>query len=103
MYLCNMRAKFDFEPDAGMLYGTKLYLMVGTLERPNIWILSVAACSTVLFDDLRTKFVDLLSGAVRSAEIESFEEFVGVVEGFIWCDAAFRAELRDLKDKMGLR
>jgi hypothetical protein len=104
LYLCNMRAKFDFESGAGMLYGSKLYLMIGGLERSKIliWILTVAACSPSLFKDLRAQFVTLLSEAVKSAGIGNFREFSALISGLIWCDAALGEELRDLQGQIGL-
>lgn len=57
LYLCNLRSKFDFEPGAGMLYGTKIQMMLGTpymlpyWGKANIflmWIMTVCACSPIL-------------------------------------------------------
>ncbi|EXJ66631.1 uncharacterized protein A1O5_10302 [Cladophialophora psammophila CBS 110553] len=97
LYLCEIRAKFDFEPGAGMLYGTKLQLMAGTegllprWESSNVvllWILTVAACSATLFDDLRLQFISLLSEGIRAAGIASFDEFSGIIHGFMWSSSA---------------
>lgn len=105
LYLCNLRAKFDFEPGAGMLYGSKLYIMAESIpERSNVllWALAVGACSVTLFDDLRSQFVTLLSGAVRSAGIATSREFLSIIEEFIWCGVAFGPDLSDLQDRLGL-
>ena len=98
-----MKARFDFEPGAGMLYGSKLLLMIGSLEKKDIWVLTVAACSPVLFEDLRERFVELIEETVRTAGIGSFQEFLGAIGGFIWCDAVLGAELRSLQRRIGLK
>ncbi|KAJ4854164.1 uncharacterized protein T069G_11143 [Trichoderma breve] len=98
LYLGSLRSKFDFEPGAGMLYGTKLQLVLGSegmlpkWDTSNIfliWILTVAACSPILFDDLRMQFAALLSESVRSIGYETPQDYLAAINGFIWCEAAF--------------
>ncbi|KAL7935579.1 hypothetical protein V8C35DRAFT_278595 [Trichoderma chlorosporum] len=98
LYLGNLRYKFDFEPGAGMLYGTKLLLMLGSegmlpkWETSNIfliWILTVAACSPILFDDLRMQFAALLSESARSTGLITSSEYLAAIHEFVWCDSAF--------------
>lgn len=105
LYLGNLRSKFDFEPGAGMLYGTKLLLILGsegmlpkweTSNKFLIWILTVAACSPILFDDLRTQFAVLLSGSARSTGLATSQDYLTAINGFIWCDSAFGATLNNL-------
>ncbi|PKK51044.1 hypothetical protein CI102_2949 [Trichoderma harzianum] len=105
LYLGNLRSKFDFEPGAGMLYGTKLQLVLGsegmlpTWDSSNIfliWILTVAACSPILFDDLRMQFAALLSESVRSIGYVTSQDYLAAINGFMWCDAAFGMSLHSL-------
>ncbi|KIX94724.1 uncharacterized protein Z520_09414 [Fonsecaea multimorphosa CBS 102226] len=106
LYLCEIRAKFDFEPGAGMLYGTKLQLMMGTegllprWERSNnvflLWILTVAACSATLFDDLRTQFVSRLAECIHAAGIANVDDFCSIIYDFTWSRGAFGPALSSL-------
>jgi hypothetical protein len=106
LYLCNLRSKFDFEPGAGMLYGTKIQMMLGTpymlpyWGEANIflmWIMTVCACSPILFEDTRNQFTLLLSECIQAAGITSFADFETSIKGFVWCDAAFGQALHDLE------
>jgi hypothetical protein len=112
LYVTNLRAKFDFEPGAGMLYGTKLQAMLDTQDiMPSwdgssyllIWILTVASCSECLFDDLRHYFVLRLSESVLSAGISTFQDLVTLVKGVTWSDGAFGLALRALESQIGFR
>ncbi|KAF3063013.1 hypothetical protein CFAM422_010488 [Trichoderma lentiforme] len=105
LYLGNLRSKFDFEPGAGMLYGTKLQLVLGSegmlpkWDSSNnflIWILTVAACSPILFDDLRMQFAALLSESVRSIGFATSQDYLAAINGFMWCDSAFGMSLNTL-------
>ncbi|KAL7905383.1 hypothetical protein GGI35DRAFT_460574 [Trichoderma velutinum] len=105
LYLGNLRSKFDFEPGAGMLYGTKLQLILGSegmlpkWDSSNIfliWILTVAACSPILFDDLRMQFAALLSESVRSIGYATSQDYLAAINGFMWCDPAFGRALNSL-------
>lgn len=105
LYLGNLRSRFDFEAGAGMLYGTKLLLILGsegmlpkweTSNKFLIWILTVAACSPILFDDLRAQFAALLSGSARSTGLTTSHDYLAAINGFIWCDSAFGATLNSL-------
>ncbi|KIW30883.1 uncharacterized protein PV07_02575 [Cladophialophora immunda] len=112
LYLCEIRAKFDFEPGAGMLYGTKLRLMVGSegllarWERSNnvflVWILTVAACSATLFDDLRSQFVSLLAECIHAAGIATFDEYSSLIYDFMWSRSALGEALSSLEDRIRL-
>ncbi|OAP64168.1 hypothetical protein AYL99_00140 [Fonsecaea erecta] len=109
LYLCGIRAKFDFEHGAGMLYGTKLQLMVGTpgmlprWESSNVflvWILTVAACSAILFDELRTQFVSMLAECIHAAGIGSFDEYSSMIYDFMWCSGALGPALSSLAGRI---
>ncbi|EHK50807.1 hypothetical protein TRIATDRAFT_54642, partial [Trichoderma atroviride IMI 206040] len=109
LYLGNLRARFDFEPGAGMLYGTKLLLILGsegmlpkweTSNKFLIWILTVAACSPILFDDLRIQFAALLSGSAQSTGLTTSQDYLAAIKGFIWCDSAFGATLKSLSSQI---
>jgi hypothetical protein len=109
LYLCNLRAKFDFEPGVGMLYGTKLLMILespGMLPRWNrsniflLWSLTVAACSETLFDDIRTRFVILIAEIIGPAQMSSFQEYHDLICSFLWSKAAFETELSALEGQV---
>jgi hypothetical protein len=88
-----------------MLYGTKLLLMLGsegmlpkweTSNKFLIWILTVAACSSILFDDLRAQFTALLSDSARSTGLNTSKDYLTAINGFLWCDSAFGVTLNTL-------
>ena len=106
LYLCNIWAKFDFDPGMGMLYGTKLRLMLSSQDMLPIWteskvlllwILCVAACSATLFDDLRNDCVKLLNVSLEAAGIQSFPQLLTIVDDFLESPFALGAELRALE------
>ncbi|KIW46593.1 uncharacterized protein PV06_02258 [Exophiala oligosperma] len=118
LYVCNIRYKLDPEPGTAMLHGTKLYSLLGS--SPNllsswsdsddaedvatlIWILTAAACSVTLFDDLRREFAVLLSTTLRSTRIvTTFREFYTLIHRFPWSRAVLGSELRNLHDELDL-
>ena len=113
LYVANLRAKFDPEPGVGMLYGSKLKLiidqqdMVPLWNRSSnsylLWTLTVAACaSSCLFDDLRNHFVARLSESLQVAGIVSFDGLVSTLDGITWCEEAYRTELGVLRDQINL-
>jgi hypothetical protein len=105
IYLLSVRSITDFEPGAGMLYGTKLQLL---LETPRVfvpedksnqillWGLVVCVCTRVLFDELRSQFLAILSRYLQVAGIESFEELLVVVWELPWCCKVFGDGLHHL-------
>ncbi|KAH8802580.1 hypothetical protein F5884DRAFT_683329 [Xylogone sp. PMI_703] len=109
LYVTNLRLKIDPEYGSGMLYGSKLQMILGSPEMmPSwgssnnflIWILTVAACSSCLFDDLRNYFVTLLSESLKYSDVVNFDEFLMIIHGISWCDKAFHREIRDLETKI---
>lgn len=109
LYLMELRAKVDYEAGQGMLYGTKLQLMLGTQgilptwEGSNdllLWVLTVGACSAILFDDLRGQFVALLSESLRAANIRTFEEYATRIIQLTWSEVAFGPALRGLEGQI---
>ncbi|RDW57455.1 hypothetical protein BP6252_13793 [Coleophoma cylindrospora] len=109
LYISNIRGRFDFEPGSGMLYGSKLQMMLNSpgmmpsWGRSNvscIWILTVAACSECLFDDLRNYFLARLLECVRVAGISSFQDFLVTIIEFGWCEGAFGQILYSLGSQM---
>ena len=109
LYLIEVRAKFDFEAGAGMLYGSKLQAMLGrpglltAWDRSNhflLWILTVASCAATLFHDSRAQFVRWLSDSLRATDISSFDKFSTLVNGFVWSETAFGPALLALADQI---
>ncbi|RDW58468.1 hypothetical protein BP5796_12398 [Coleophoma crateriformis] len=109
LYINDIRGRFDFEPGSGMLYGSKLQMMLNSpgmmpsWSRSNvscIWILTVAACSDCLFDDLRSHFVARLSECVQMAGISSLEDFSATIKEFGWCEGAFGQVLYSLSSQI---
>ncbi|GAD91485.1 predicted protein [Paecilomyces variotii No. 5] len=98
IYLLSIRSKIDFEPGAGMLYGTKLRVM---LETPGVlppcsgsvsiivWALVMSACSPVLFEELRGQYMNMLSTYMQAAGIADFESLLEVIRQFPWCYSVF--------------
>lgn len=109
LYLCNLRSKFDFEPD-GVCYGVKLLLMFGipgifpefegSSKRLLIWIITMTACSATLFDYSRGQFVNLLSKCLQTAAITTFLDFLAIIDRPMWSSVAFDAELHALESQI---
>ncbi|RFU25199.1 hypothetical protein B7463_g11137, partial [Scytalidium lignicola] len=111
LYINNIRAKFGFEPGGGMLYGSKLQMMLGTdgfmssWQPPHvlIWILTVAASSPTLFAELRSYFVEQLQECLRSSGTADFECFTNMLTKFMWSNEIFGGDLRVLENQIRQR
>ena len=112
LYIANLQLKFDPEPGTGMLYGSKLKMnldredMMPSWSRSNpilIWILTIAACSSCLFTDLRSHFVARLREALQEIEVAPSESLSDVVRGPKWCKEAFQEEIDALTGQLDVR
>lgn len=116
LYVCNIRNRLDPDPGIGMLYGTKLYVMLRSPDMLSswsdasnccntstfVWILTVAACSVTLFDDLRGSFKTLLSTTLRSTGIAStFRAFYTLIHRVLWSTTVLESDLCNLHTEFG--
>lgn len=111
LYINNIRAKFGFEPGGGMLYGSKLQMMLSTegfmssWQKSNvvlIWILTVAGSSLTLFAELRGYFMERLKDYLWFSEITNFEHYTNMLTEFAWSNQIFGGDLRILEDQIRL-
>lgn len=109
IYLLSFRSIIDFEPGAGMLYGTNLRLLLetpGVLEPGDkqnpilLWGLVICVCTRVIFDDLRSHFMALLSRYLQDAGIASFEELLAAIWELPWCRGVFGDALDHLDQSL---
>lgn len=111
LYINNLRARFGFEPGGGMLYGSKLQMMLRsagmmpTWDHSNIvliWILTVAASSSTLFAELRAFFTARLKECLQYSRVRNLSDFVAMITEFLWNNTIFGADLRILQDQLQL-
>lgn len=77
--------------------------MVPSWPRSNnflIWILTVAATSRCIFDELRDYFIERLAESLNYTGVATFQDFVGLISEFLWCEEACGPELRSLEPRL---
>ena len=109
LYIANLQTKFDPEPGTGMLYGSKLKMILDKEDmtllwgRSNsllFWILTMAACSSCLFTDLRSHFVSRLREALQVNDVTPVQGLSSIVHGAMWCREAFQEEMDALAGQL---
>lgn len=109
LYIANLQRKFDPEPGTGMLYGSKLKLMFdkedimpssSSLRTLFLGILTVVACSSCLFTDLKVYLDARLREALHTNEFPPSESLSRILNGEMWCREAFQKEMHTLTSEL---